>query len=62
MLGRCHDFWYDGCESNGNNFNSLKDCIQMCGKLIKVTDFGIDYSIYNYSDLTLMPLKASTII
>ncbi|XP_050510138.1 papilin isoform X5 [Diabrotica virgifera virgifera] len=29
--GVCKEFVYGGCESNGNNFNSVEECLQKCG-------------------------------
>ena len=31
QTGRCERFVYGGCQSNGNNFQSTSDCIQVCG-------------------------------
>ena len=29
--GMCRDFLYGGCQGNGNNFNTKKECGQICG-------------------------------
>ena len=33
-FGRCQKFIYGGCGGNRNNFKSLENCLQRCGKLI----------------------------
>ncbi|KAG7260356.1 hypothetical protein CRUP_024758 [Coryphaenoides rupestris] len=30
-MGKCTDFWYGGCEGNGNNFASPEACQRQCG-------------------------------
>ncbi|XP_021340999.1 papilin-like isoform X4 [Mizuhopecten yessoensis] len=35
---RCKRFWYGGCNSNGNNFESEEKCLQNCKTPVKVQD------------------------
>ena len=32
LSSRCEQFSYTGCEGNGNNFETLKECIEACSK------------------------------
>ena len=34
LSGRCEPFTYSGCGGNRNNFETLNDCIEECGKCI----------------------------
>ena len=31
-VGRCQQFTYGGCNGNQNNFETLHNCLQQCGK------------------------------
>ena len=31
-VGRCQQFTYGGCDGNQNNFETLYNCLQQCGK------------------------------
>ncbi|XP_033735426.1 papilin-like isoform X3 [Pecten maximus] len=34
----CKRFWYGGCNSNGNNFETEEECLQTCKTPVKVVD------------------------
>ena len=31
--GKCQQFIYSGCDANGNNFETLSECLCSCGKI-----------------------------
>ena len=38
-VGRCQEFTYGGCDGNQNNFDTLHDCLQQCGKFFSFNRF-----------------------
>ena len=36
VVGRCQQFTYGGCDGNQNNFETLDNCLQQCGKSLTV--------------------------
>ena len=34
--GRCQQFTYGGCDGNQNNFKTLHNCLQRCGKCFRL--------------------------
>ena len=41
--GRCIQFWFDGCNSNGNLFNTNEECE---GKCVKPNGTSMNFIIY----------------
>ena len=42
---QCEKFFYGGCGGNGNNFNTLDECLQQCRELLRaiVMTCGLNY-------------------
>ena len=39
VVGRCEQFTYGGCDGNQNNFETLHNCLQQCGKCFRFVRF-----------------------
>ena len=50
VTGKCRRFIYGGCQGNGNNYRSKKECEAFCGKpsMFIKSEFVFNFELINY--------------